>query len=201
MTRDDTRARRPSAWNIANALTVVRVLLVPLFGWLLLVDEGRSAGFRWAALACFVVAMVTDRIDGDLARSRGLVTDFGKVADPIADKALMSMALVGLSMIGEVWCWVTILILVREWGVTLVRIVVLRYGVMAAGRGGKLKTLLQTLAIGMLVLPRFAVPGTGLLDWVAHILLALALAVTVVTGVDYVLDAYKLRRDAKARAG
>ncbi|HYN28986.1 MAG TPA: CDP-diacylglycerol--glycerol-3-phosphate 3-phosphatidyltransferase [Dermatophilaceae bacterium] len=193
-------AHQASAWNIANALTVLRLLLVPVFGWLLLVDSGTSAGYRWAALGCFTVAMVTDRIDGDLARSRGLVTDFGKIVDPIADKALVTMALVGLSAIGEVWWWVTALVLVRDWGVTAVRFVVIRHGVMAAGRGGKLKTLLQAVAIGFYVMPRFALPQPELWDALAASLLTLAVLVTVVTGVDYVFAALRLRRTSERAA-
>jgi CDP-diacylglycerol--glycerol-3-phosphate 3-phosphatidyltransferase len=189
-----------SAWNVANALTVLRLLLVPVFGWLLLTDSGSNATFRWAALGCFTVAMVTDRIDGDLARSRGLVTDFGKVVDPIADKALVTMALVGLSALGEIWWWVTALVLVREWGVTAVRFVVIRHGVMAAGRGGKLKTLLQALALGFYVMPRFALPLPNLWDGIAAALLAVAVAVTVVTGVDYVVQALRLRRTSERAA-
>lgn len=184
----------PSAWNIANGLTVLRLLLVPVFGWLLLWDDGHQAGARWWAFAVFVVAMVTDRIDGDIARSRGLITDFGKVADPIADKALVTMALVGLSMIGDIPWWITVVITVREWGITAMRFWVIRHGVMAAGRGGKVKTLLQALALGFFVLPRFSLPFSGALDLVAWVTLVAALVVTVVTGVDYAVDAFRLRR-------
>ena len=184
----------PSAWNIANGLTVLRLLLVPVFGWLLLWDDGHQAGARWWAFAVFVVAMVTDRIDGDIARSRGLITDFGKVADPIADKALVTMALVGLSMIGDIPWWITVVITVREWGITAMRFWVIRHGVMAAGRGGKVKTLLQALALGFFVIPRFSLPFSGALDLVAWVTLVAALVVTVVTGVDYAVDAFRLRR-------
>ncbi len=190
-------ATGPSAWNIANYLTMLRLLLVPVFGWLLLVDDGLSAPYRWGAFAVFTVAMITDRIDGDLARSRGLVTNFGKVVDPIADKALVTMALVGLSMIGEVWWWVTIVVLVREWGITAVRFWVIRHGVMAAGRGGKVKTLLQTLGIGLFVIPRWTLPSPGLWEWLASIVLGAAVAVTVVTGVDYLHQAIRLRRTSE----
>ncbi len=183
-----------SAWNIANYLTVFRILLVPVFGWLLLAQGGASSALRWWALACFAVAMITDRIDGDLARSRGLVTDVGKVIDPIADKFLVTMALVGLSTIGELPWWITAVILVREWGVTAVRFWVIRHGVMAAGRGGKLKTMLQAFALGMFVMPRADLPVSGLWDAVAWVLLAAALVVTVVTGVDYVVQALRLRQ-------
>ena len=146
------------------------------------------------AFGIFTVAMITDRIDGDLARSRGLVTDFGKVVDPIADKLLVTMALVGLSTIALVPWWITVLILVREWGVTAVRFWVIRHGVMAAGRGGKVKTLLQALALGFFVIPRFSLPFSAALDLVAWVTLAAALVVTVVTGIDYSVDAFRLRR-------
>jgi len=184
----------PSAWNIANGLTVLRLLLVPVFGWLLLWGDGQDASTRWWAFAVFVVAMITDRIDGDIARSRGLITDFGKVADPIADKTLVTMALVGLSMIGDIPWWVTVVIVVREWGITAMRFWVIRHGIMAAGRGGKVKTLLQALALGFFVLPRFSLPLSGLLDAVAWVTLIAALIVTVVTGVDYAIDALRLRQ-------
>ena len=162
-------ATGPSAWNIANYLTMLRLLLVPVFGWLLLVDDGLSPPTAGSPFGVFAVAMITDRIDGDLARSRGLVTNFGKVVDPIADKALVTMALVGLSIIGEVWWWVTIVVLVREWGITAVRFWVIRHGVMAAGRGGKVKTLLQTFGIGLFVIPRWTLPFPDLWEWVASI--------------------------------
>lgn len=195
MSAPQLRGARPvSAWNIANYLTVFRIVLVPLFGWLLLWDDGFSVPHRWAAFAVFAIAMVTDRIDGDLARSRGLVTDFGKVIDPIADKLLVTMALVGLSLLLLVPWWITVVILVREWGVTLVRFWVIRHGVMAAGRGGKLKTTLQALALGSFILPSDLLPFTGVWMTIAWVLLIAALVVTVVTGVDYLVDALRLRR-------
>ncbi len=187
----------PSAWNIANYLTVLRLLLVPVFGWLLLAEGGQNAAYRWAAFGVFALAMVTDRIDGDLARSRGLVTNFGKVADPIADKALVTMALVGLSEIGEVPWWITVVVLVREWGITLVRLRVIRHGVMAAGRGGKLKTLLQTVGIGFFLWPRWTLPAPQAWDFVAWTALVAAVIVTVVTGVDYLLQAQRLRQTSE----
>lgn len=184
----------PSAWNLPNLLTVSRILLVPVFGWLLLVDDGQSTPYRLGALAVFIVAMITDSVDGDLARRRGLVTDFGTVTDPIADKALMGMALVGLSVIGDVPWWITVVILVREVGITAMRFVVIRHGVMAASRGGKLKTVLQTTALSMLLFPLAALPVAGLWQLIAQVVLLAALVVTVVTGVDYVVKARRLRR-------
>ncbi|SED76192.1 CDP-diacylglycerol--glycerol-3-phosphate 3-phosphatidyltransferase [Jiangella alba] len=181
----------PSPWNVANALTILRVVLVPLFGWLLLRHGGDDDASRVAAFVAFGVAMTTDRLDGDLARRRGLVTDFGKIADPIADKALTGMAFVGLSLLGELPWWVTVIVLVREWGITVLRFAVIRYGVMAANRGGKLKTVLQTLALGLYILP---LPGW--FDPIEATVMAAAVIVTVVTGVDYVLSAIRLRRSA-----
>jgi CDP-diacylglycerol---glycerol-3-phosphate 3-phosphatidyltransferase len=179
----------PSAWNIANALTTLRLALVPVFGWLLLTHDGDVDAYRIAAFIVFGVAVATDRLDGDIARRRGLVTDFGKIADPIADKALTGMAFVGVSLLGELPWWVTVAVLVREWGVTAVRIWVIRYGVMAAGAGGKLKTMLQSLALGAYILPL-----SGWLHEVAAVFMAVAVVVTLVTGAAYLRHAFRLRR-------
>jgi len=177
-------SRQAGVWNIANLLTLIRILLVPLFVWLLFHD---GTGWRLAALLVFAVASLTDRIDGELARRHNLVTDFGKIADPIADKALTGSALIGLSIIGDLWWWVTVVILVREIGITLLRFVVIRYGVIPASKGGKLKTMLQILAIGFYVCP-------GPLDPIRWALMGAALIVTVVTGLDYVVQAWRLAR-------
>ena len=134
-----------SAWNIANALTVFRLALVPVFVVALFAGTGHQVGLRVLAWAVFAVASVTDRIDGEIARKRNLITDFGKLADPIADKALIGAALIGLSVLGDLPWWVTVVMLVREVGVTLLRFWVLRHGVIPASRGGKLKTLLQSV--------------------------------------------------------
>ena len=128
--------------------------------------------------------MVTDRFDGALARSYGMVTEFGKLADPIADKALIGAALIGLSLLGDLWWWVTVVILVREIGVTVLRFAVLRRGVIPASRGGKLKTLVQAVAIGLFILP---LPGVW--HTVAMVIMAVAIVLTVVTGIDYVVQA------------
>jgi CDP-diacylglycerol--glycerol-3-phosphate 3-phosphatidyltransferase len=184
-----------SAWNIANALTVFRLALVPLFVLALFVEDGRDDGWRWAAWGVFAVASYTDRIDGQIARSRNLVTAFGKLADPIADKALTGAALIGLSVLGELPWWVTVLVLVREVGVTLLRFWVIRHGVIPASRGGKLKTLLQGVAIGLYVLPL-----SGLLDTARAVVMGLAIAVTVVTGIDYVARALTLRQTSDRAA-
>jgi CDP-diacylglycerol--glycerol-3-phosphate 3-phosphatidyltransferase len=201
-----TTDSRPSNWNVPNALTTLRILMVPFFAWALLVDDGESALWRWVAYALFVLAMITDKIDGDLARKHNLITDFGKIADPIADKALTGMAFVGLSIIGELWWWVTILVLVREWGITLMRFWLIRHGVvMPAGRGGKLKTVTQTLSLGLLIMPLRMFTGIWepvgeLIWWVAAIGMGAAVALTVATGVDYVRETILARRAQKAAA-
>lgn len=175
---------QPGVVNAANALTVLRLVLVPVFVWLLLAG---GAGWRTGALAVFLIASVTDLLDGRIARQRGLITDFGKIADPIADKALTGAALVTLSAQGELAWWVTAVILARELGVTALRFWVIRHGVIAASRGGKIKTLLQVLAIALYVLP--GPPGI-----VRMVVMGLALVVTVVTGADYAVRAVRLRR-------
>ena len=144
---------RVSNVNVANALTVLRMLLVPVFLVALFAHGGHTASWRWIAFAVFAVAMFTDRVDGQIARRYGLITDFGKLMDPIADKALTGAAFIGLSVLGDLPWWVTIVILGRELGITVMRIAVISEGVIPASRGGKLKTLLQTLAIGLYLMP------------------------------------------------
>ncbi|MXN62610.1 CDP-diacylglycerol--glycerol-3-phosphate 3-phosphatidyltransferase [Bacillus sp. BGMRC0062] len=191
-------APNSSNWNLPNALTALRIVMVPFFIWFLWAGgpHGQdSTGMRWAAVITFGLAMYTDKLDGDLARARNLITSFGKIADPIADKLLTGSAFVVLSLLGELWWWVTLLILVREWGITVMRFVVIRYGVMAASKGGKTKTVLQTAALIALLLPLSPVVGEWWL-WFAWFLTALALAATLVTGVDYVVKAVQLRNRA-----
>ena len=194
-------AGAPPLLNIANVLTGVRLLLVPVFLVTLFVDHGQSVQWRLAAFGVFVVAAFTDRLDGQLARSRGLVTAFGTVADPIADKALTGSALIGLSMLGLVPWWATLLMMGREIGITLLRFAVLRHGIIPASRGGKAKTLTQAIAIGFYLLPL-----TELLDadvavaWVRGVLLGLAVVLTVGTGIDYILRAMRLRATAPTAA-
>ncbi|WP_269939147.1 CDP-diacylglycerol--glycerol-3-phosphate 3-phosphatidyltransferase [Arthrobacter sp. HY1533] len=193
---NESVAPRPSNWNLPNALTLLRIVLVPFFIWAFLADGGAYGPLRWVAVALFVVAIYTDKLDGDIARARGLITSFGKIADPIADKLLIGSALIMLSAVGELWWWVTILMLVREIGITLLRFVVIRYGVMAASKGGKLKTVLQTVAIFVYLLP--VTPAVPWLSVVALVIMLAALAVTVVTGVDYVVKAMALRNSGRA---
>ena len=187
-------APQASPWNVPNALTVLRILMVPLFGWLLLAHGGQETDWRWWATVVFVVATATDWVDGFLARRDGLITDFGKLMDPIADKALMGTALIGLSVLGLLPWWITVLILVREVGITLMRFVVIRRGVIPASRGGKLKTVLQALGLTLLIAPLGETVATiGL--WVMYA----AVVVTVVTGIDYVQQALRGGTEAPAR--
>ena len=178
-------------WNVANVLTMVRIVLVPVFVAFLLAG---GTVWRLAALATFCVASLTDLLDGRLARSRGLVTDFGKIADPVADKALTGAALVCLSALGELPWWVTGVIMFREIGVTALRFWVIRRGVIAANRGGKVKTLLQVIAICLYLLPATLSPP----EIVRELFMAAAVVVTVVTGVDYVIQAMRLRHSQPA---
>jgi CDP-diacylglycerol---glycerol-3-phosphate 3-phosphatidyltransferase len=189
----------PPLLNIANVLTGVRLLLVPVFLALLMQDGGGDTGWRLWATAVFALAAVTDRFDGELARSRGLVTAFGTIADPIADKALIGSALIGLSLLDRLPWWITVVIMGREIGITLLRFAVLRHGIIPASRGGKAKTLVQTVAIGLFVLPLEALPdAAGPADWLRWAVLYVAVALTVITGVDYVLRAVRLRSTASA---
>ncbi|MEJ7629300.1 MAG: CDP-diacylglycerol--glycerol-3-phosphate 3-phosphatidyltransferase [Nocardioidaceae bacterium] len=196
----------PNLWNLPNGLTALRILLVPVLGWLLLARGGDDVTLRIWAFAVFFVAIMTDRADGDIARRRNLVTDFGTIMDPIADKALTGMAFIGLSLIGELWWWVTVLVIFREVLVTALRFWVIRHGVIAASQGGKVKTTLQALALGFLILPFRMLDGgwhvLGLvLWWAAVAVMAAAVVVTVGTGVDYVRRALLLRRTGRAGSG
>jgi len=184
---------KPGLVNVANGLTVIRILLVPVFVACMLAG---GTAWRLTALAAFCVASFTDLLDGRLARSRGLVTDFGKIADPVADKALTGAALICLSALGELPWWVTAVIMFRELGVTALRFWVIRRGVIAASRGGKLKTLLQVIAICLYILPAGLSPP-GLLR---GLVMAAAVVVTLVTGVDYVQQALRLRRHHRKKA-
>jgi CDP-diacylglycerol--glycerol-3-phosphate 3-phosphatidyltransferase len=180
--------------NLPNALTMLRLAVVPVFAVLLVQDGGLDDADRYWAALVFGLAILTDRYDGMIARRTGQVTEFGKLADPIADKALTGTALIGLSVLELLPWWVTVAILVREVAITLLRFWVIRHGVIAASRGGKAKTVVQSLAIGLYILPL-----TGLLASARWWLMAAAVLLTLVTGIDYVYRALALRRTS-ARA-
>ncbi|WKD61420.1 Putative CDP-diacylglycerol--glycerol-3-phosphate 3-phosphatidyl-transferase 2 [Corynebacterium ciconiae DSM 44920] len=180
-------AQRPSNFNLPNVLTSLRIIFVPAFAWLVLTSQGDNNGWQWAAFSMFALLMLTDKLDGDIARKRGLITEFGKIADPIADKALMITSLVCLNLIDMLPWWITVVIVVRELGITFWRMVQLRRGrVIPASKGGKLKTALQTLAVGLYLLP---LPGW--MDIPCLLLMLAAVVVTVVTGVQYIIDERK----------
>ncbi|QQW37281.1 CDP-diacylglycerol--glycerol-3-phosphate 3-phosphatidyltransferase [Mycobacterium marinum] len=178
--------------NLANVLTGLRFVLVPIFLYLLFYDGGHQTTFRIAAWAVFAVASITDRFDGLLARNYGMATEFGAFVDPIADKALIGAALIGLSMLNDLPWWVTVLILSRELGVTMLRLAVIRRGVIPASWGGKLKTVVQAVAIGLFVLPL-----SGPLHMAAVVVMAAAIVLTVVTGIDYVASTVREIRAGK----
>ena len=202
----DSTDHQVSNFNIANVLTVLRIAMVPLFGWALLHDGGNDPLWRWVAFGLFAVAMITDKIDGDLARKHNLITDFGKIADPIADKAITGMAFIGLSIVGDIWWWVTIVVLLREWSVTLLRLSVLKDVVIAAAQSGKIKTVLQAIALAGLIwpLPHGGAHGgafdfwpslTGeVLFYLAQVMLAGAVVMTMWSGYEFFRDVVKQRR-------
>ncbi|WP_182897593.1 CDP-diacylglycerol--glycerol-3-phosphate 3-phosphatidyltransferase [Microbispora sp. H10830] len=184
----DGTVRHVSTWNIANVLTIARLAIVPVFTVFLFVE---GEGWRLAALGVFLLASLTDQLDGWLARKYALITDFGKIADPIADKALIGAALLSLSYLGEIPWWVTLVIVAREAGVTLLRFLVIRHGVIPASYGGKVKTVLQIVAIALYIVP-------GVPDLVRWAAMGLALVITVGTGADYVVRAVRLRQVARS---
>lgn len=189
----DQPSDKPSNWNVPNVLTAARVVMVPIFAWLLLAYSGDPV-MRWWATGVFILAILTDAADGKIARKYNLVTDFGKLWDPIADKALTGMGFIGLSILGELPWWITIVILLREWGITILRFWLVKYGtVMAANMGGKLKTVAQSVALAMFL------PGLQFMPtpwgWIAWGVMIIAFALTVYTGIDYLLAA-KRTRDA-----
>ena len=176
-------AGRAHIANLANSLTLLRLVLVPIFLLVLFAGNGHEIAFRIAAFVIFAVACITDRLDGLLARNYGMATEFGAFVDPIADKTLVGSALIGLSMLGDLPWWVTVLILAREIGVTLLRLMVIRRGVIPASWGGKLKTVVQVLAIGLFVLPL-----AGPFRVAAAVVMGIAIVLTVITGIDYVVS-------------
>jgi len=172
--------------QLPNAITIVRILCAPFFVWMLLVDDGADGPLRWWAAVLFIVAIATDGIDGYLARRHDIVTDLGKLLDPIADKALTGCAFVCLSILGELDWWITILVLVREVGITVHRLLVVSDHVVAAAWMGKLKTVAQAVALSLALLPLWTIAG----EWI-HVVNAVAMTIavllTVASGVDYVV--------------
>ncbi|HWD61509.1 MAG TPA: CDP-diacylglycerol--glycerol-3-phosphate 3-phosphatidyltransferase [Humibacter sp.] len=190
----------PGNFNLPNIITVVRIILAPVFFWLVLADAGADGALRWIAAALFIIAIATDGIDGAIARRQGLVTDLGKILDPIADKLLTSGALVCLSIMGELWWWVTIVIVVREVGITAWRMVELSRGnVVPASSGGKLKTVAQAVAISFALAPLWTFLGDWVF-WLNWVLMGIALVLTVWSGASYLWQAYRLAAARRERS-
>lgn len=202
-----------SNWNLPNVLTAARIVAVPFFAVALLHDGGTSILWRAVAFVIFVAAMITDKIDGDIARRRNLITNFGKIADPIADKAITGMAFLGLSLVGDIWWWVTIVVLLREWSVTLLRLSILKKVVVAAARSGKIKTVLQSIALSGLVLPLphgraqgeahdgafdvFGLLGSGAF-YLSQAFLAVAVAMTLWSGFEFFRGVWQQRHSLRS---
>ena len=172
--------------NIANIITVVRILLAPLFVWLVLLDDGEHGIWRFIAAGLFIAAIATDGLDGALARKRNLVTNSGIILDPIADKILIGGALIALGLVADLPWWVVIVILAREIGITLFRLMALADRVIPASRGGKLKTVLQAVTLSSWLVPTWLLLGSWvfILNWV---LMGAVIVVTVATGLDYLV--------------
>jgi len=193
-----------STGNVANIITVVRILLAPVFIWLLLsdrygADDHEFGVMRYLAAGLFILAIATDSVDGLLARRQNLITDFGKLLDPIADKILIGGALIALSMLGELWWWVTIVILAREVGITVFRLAVVRDRVIPASRSGKLKTIVQAVAVSFYLVPVWLLLGDWM-HWFNAVLMGVAVIVTVVSGVEYLVNAVRYSRSERRDA-
>ena len=194
---EEARRAQPSNLNVPNVLTVIRIVLVPVYVVLMFLNPD-DFWLRFWATVVFVIAMLTDLADGHIARKYNLITDFGKLWDPVADKALTGAAFVSLSILGELPWFFTVIILLREWGITWVRAAIAKYGIMAANKGGKAKTLTQTFALILFSLGLHFLPGP--LQVAGWVLMWAALILTVVTGLDYLRHAWAIRRDGKAAA-
>jgi CDP-diacylglycerol--glycerol-3-phosphate 3-phosphatidyltransferase len=180
-------------WNLPNAITMARILAVPFFIWSLVSFSDNESPLRWISELIFIVIMASDGIDGAIARKRGIVTDLGKLLDPIADKALLGGALVTLSILGEIAWWVTIVILVRELGITVYRLVVVNQQVIAASSGGKMKTIFQGVMVGFIVSPLTAWFPYDWYSILEQSLVLISVALTVYSGLQYVVAAVRAR--------
>lgn len=190
-----TETASVSNWNAPNIITGARIIATPFFLWMLLADGGALGPWRWAAAAFFVLAIATDAWDGHIARSRGLITDLGKLLDPIADKFLTGAALVGLSILNELPWWITVVVLVREIGITVHRLMVAHNVVVAAAWMGKLKTVAQSVAITLALLPLASVMGDAapIATWANIITMTIAVVLTIASGIDYVVGYLRAR--------
>ena len=184
--------------QLPNAITIVRILCAPVFLWMLLADGGVDGPLRWWAAVLFIVAIATDGVDGYLARKHQIVSDLGKLLDPIADKVLTGFAFVGLSILAELPWWVTIVVLVREIGVTIYRFMVVSDHVLAAAWMGTLQTVARALALSLALLPLASVVGDWII-WVNIVTMWIAVILTIASGIDFVITEVRARR-ARPRA-
>ncbi|WP_442575269.1 CDP-diacylglycerol--glycerol-3-phosphate 3-phosphatidyltransferase [Microbacterium sp. F51-2R] len=182
--------------QLPNAITIVRILCAPVFLWMLLADGGADGALRWWAAVLFIVAIATDGIDGYLARKHDIVTDLGKLLDPIADKVLTGFAFIGLSILGELPWWITIVVLIREIGITVYRFMVVSDHVLAAAWMGKLKTVAQAVALSLALLPLWTLVGDWIW-WVNGITMAIAVVLTIASGIDYIVSEVRAARSRR----
>lgn len=201
MARYLRRGNEPVATlNVPNIITIVRILLAPVMFVMLIVDNHHDGALRVSAALIFIVAIAGDALDGHLARSRNLITDLGKLLDPIADKVLTGAAFIALSVLGELPWWVTIIVIVREWGITIWRFFQLKNRVIAASWAGKWKTIFQAVALSLALLPLWNLLG-GWMHWVNGIVMTIAVILTITSGIDYLWKAYRAPRPAAESAG
>ncbi len=189
--------------QLPNAITIARILCAPVFLWLLLADAGAGGGLRWAAAIVFIVAIATDGVDGYIARRYDIVSDLGKLLDPIADKVLTGIAFISLSILGELPWWVTIVVLVREVGITVYRFVVVSDHVLAAAWMGKLKTVFQAVALSIALAPLSGLSDASAWQstvwWAGVVTMTIAVILTIASGIDYVVTEVRAARGKKGR--
>jgi len=189
--------------QLPNAITIARILCAPIFLWMLLADAGEDGGLRWAAAVLFIVAIATDGVDGYIARRYNIVSDLGKLLDPIADKVLTGVAFVGLSILGELDWWVTIVVLVREIGITVYRFIVVSDHVLAAAWMGKLKTVFQSIALSIALLPLASLSDAAAWQsavwWASVVTMTIAVILTIASGIDYIVTEVRASRKRGSR--
>ena len=189
--------------QLPNAITMARILCAPIFLWMLLADAGADGGLRWAAAVLFIVAIATDGVDGYIARRYNIVSDLGKLLDPIADKVLTGVAFVGLSILGELDWWVTIVVLVREIGITVYRFIVVSDHVLAAAWMGKLKTVFQSIALSIALLPLASLSDAAAWQsavwWASVVTMTIAVILTIASGIDYIVTEVRASRKRGSR--
>ena len=190
---ESRRVARPgdspvSPWNVANLITIGRILFAPIFVGLILMDP--AGPWRWLALVLFIASVSLDGLDGYLARSRNLGTPLGVILDPIADKLLIGAGLIVLSVINELPWWVTILILVREFGITIYRMAIVHREVHGASWLGKTKTFVQSFAVAFAIAPFAPLIGDWI-NWVNISIMVAAVVLTVWSGIEYLWKAVR----------